>query len=135
MLQIGAACIGVIGATAFVLDRAHPFARGLGMVGVVVSAYLVRASKKMAGPARPIGTLPTSQPSIDRLPNVSDGPGTVAWILAAVAVIAIIVSYWLMHRDALNGGHQAWPADAFAGSAFFAAIVFGYIGAKLTQRQ
>lgn len=71
---------------------------------------------------------------VAKLESTSNGPGAVAWVLSVLAVLAIAVSYWLMRQDALNGGHQAWPADAFAGSAFFAAVVFGYIGAKLTRR-
>ena len=41
------------------------------------------------------------------------------------------VAFFLLHMDALNGGHEAWPADLFAGVGLACAILWGVLVAKI----
>jgi len=61
-------------------------------------------------------------------------PGFIAWALSFACAVAIALSYICMRNDALAGGHEAWPAYAFAASAVVAAVVWGYVVAKLVKR-
>lgn len=135
IVRIVAFLFGICGAVVFVWYRSHPIIKMLGIVAVVVSAIFMRKMKNVKRVVEFHDATQISQVVIPEAGNTSDGPGVVAWVMSVIAVLAIAASYWLMRQDALNGGHQAWPADAFAGSAFFAAAVFGYIGAKLARRQ
>lgn len=67
-------------------------------------------------------------------PAESKPPGLIAWALSVACAGAIVLSYICMRNDALAGGHEAWPAYAFAGSAVIAAMVWGYVVAKLVKR-
>jgi hypothetical protein len=42
-------------------------------------------------------------------------------------------SAFLLHIDAVNGGHEAWPPDIFAGVALVCAGVWGSLIVKLQR--
>jgi hypothetical protein len=102
--------------------------RSLGLLIFVGGVFLVKASN--------VRSLKEGRFTVSQ--NVSPvkhkRPGALAWALSAACVIAIGLSYVCMRKDALAGGHEAWPAYAFAASAVAAAVVWGYVVAKLVKR-
>jgi hypothetical protein len=61
-------------------------------------------------------------------------PGWLSISLSLASAGAIGMSYIYMRKDVLAGGHEVWPAYAFAVSVLVAAVVWGYVVAKLVQR-
>jgi hypothetical protein len=94
--------------------------RVLGSVSLLVSVYLVRISR-----VNHESTLPKA--------NAVEygGPSRLLWIVSLALVPLLGASAFLLHIDAVNGGHEAWPADVFAGVALVCAGVWGCLIVKL----
>jgi len=103
--------------------------RALGLVAIMVSAYLVRISHVHDG-----SDLPEASGQGKDL-KTAKGPGRLLWIVSLALVPLLGAAFFLLHIDAVNGGHEAWPADAFAGVGLACAIVWGYLAAKIFRSQ
>jgi hypothetical protein len=99
--------------------------RVLGLVSIMASVYLVRISRVHNGSSLPEARGPGKNYKIEK------GPGRLLWIVSLALVPVLGASGFLLHIDAINGGHEAWPADIFAGVVLACAIVWGYLAAKI----
>jgi hypothetical protein len=103
--------------------------RALGLAAVMASAYLVRISH-----VRDRSDLPEAQGRGKDLKRAK-GPGRLLWIISLALVLLLGASLFLLYIDAVNGGHEAWPADVFAGVVLACAVVWGYLAAKIFGSQ
>jgi len=94
--------------------------RSLAAVALIASVLLVRASH-----------VHTTDSGARADFTAGERPGPMIWFVGIALVGLAGVSYWLMHIDALHGGHTGWPAYMFAGVAVACAGVWGYIVTKL----
>jgi len=99
--------------------------RALGLVAIMASTYLVRISR-----VHDQSGLPDASGSRTDL-KIAKGPGRLLWIIALALVLLQGAAFYLMHVDAINGGHEAWPAYVFAGVGLVCAVVWGYLVAKI----
>lgn len=100
--------------------------RASGVILVVVSAYIVRNLR--------LGNTATVRPSTGLTTlETTNGPGRVLWIISVALLFLLGAALLLMHIDALNGGHEAWPADVFGGVGFACAIVWGWLVTKILR--
>jgi len=99
--------------------------RALGLVAIVASVYLVRISHVHDRSGFPEASGQRTDPKIAK------SPGRLLWIVSLILVPLLGASLFLLHMDAVNGGHQAWPADVFAGVGLACAIIWGYLAAKI----
>jgi hypothetical protein len=99
--------------------------RALGVVAVMVSAYLVQISQVHERSALP----EVSGARTDL--RTRKGPSRALWIISAALVPLLAGALLLLHNDAVKGGHEAWPADLFAAVGLACAIVWGYLVAKV----
>lgn len=101
--------------------------RALGVVAIMASAYLVRISHVHRKPGL---LVEAGGPGTDF--TIAKGPGRLLWIISLALVPLLGGALFLMHIDAVNGGHEAWPADVFGGVGLVCAVVWGYLIAKLS---
>jgi hypothetical protein len=99
--------------------------RALGVVAIMVSAHLVRISH-----IRDRSGLPEARGSRTDI-KIAKGPGRLLWTISLALVPLLGAAFFLLHIDAVNGGHEAWPADVFGGVGLACAVVWGYLVAKL----
>ena len=99
--------------------------RVLGLISVMASIYLARISRVHNGSRLPEAGGPGKNYKIEK------GPGRLLWIVSLAFVPLLGASVFLLHIDAVNGGHEAWPADVFAGVGLASAIVWGCLVAKI----
>lgn len=92
--------------------------RSLGLLLCVVSAYLVKSAR--GGIAAADGK---KERGIAR-------PGTVAWVVSALALVALGLSFFFLYRDALDGYHEVWPVYAFGAAIIVCAVVLPYMITK-----
>ena len=85
--------------------------RALGLVAIMASVHFVRISHVHDGRG------------IDR--KTAKGPGRLLWIISLALVPLLGASAFVLNMDAVHGGHEAWPADVFAGVALVCAGVWG----------
>jgi hypothetical protein len=96
--------------------------RFLGLVAIMASAYFVRIShvRDRSGLAQ----------ARDRGVELkTEGPGRLLWIVSIALVPLLGAAFFLLHIDAVNGGHDAWPVDVFAGVVLACAVVWSYLAA------
>jgi hypothetical protein len=103
--------------------------RALGLVAIMASAYLVRISHVHDRPGVPEAS------GRGKDLKAAKGPGRLLWIVSLVLVPLLGAAFFLLHIDAVNGGHEAWLADVFAGIGLACAIVWGYLAAKILGSQ
>ena len=104
----------------------HNYAiRVLGLAAIMASVYLVRISNVHDRPGLPEAS------RRGKYPKTAKGQGRLLWIVSVALVPLLGASFFLLHIDAVNGGHEAWPADVFAGVVLACAIVWGYLAAKI----
>jgi len=94
-------------------------------VVIMVSAYLVRISHVHDRSGLP----EASGPRTDF--KIAKGPGRLLWIISLALVPLLGAAFFLLHIGAVNGGHEAWPADVFAGVGLACAVVWGFLVAKI----
>jgi hypothetical protein len=100
--------------------------RALGLVAIMASVYLARIShvhdqsdlSEVGGRGKDFKT--------------ANGPTRLLWIVSLALVPLLGAAFFLLHIDAVNGGHEAWPADVFAGVGLACAVVWGYLAAKIS---
>lgn len=60
-------------------------------------------------------------------------PEPIAWILAAVSILVLGISYLYLADDIRHGGQEGWPAYFFAGALLGCVLSVGYLVARLRQ--
>jgi hypothetical protein len=108
---------------AFVLASNSFAIRSLAIVALLLSVWLVRVSNvhRRSNPERSGGT---GAAMVRRI-------GPRAWAVGAGCLLAAVIAYLYLRKDALNGYHQVLPVYVFAGVGLVCAVVWGYIAAKL----
>jgi hypothetical protein len=99
--------------------------RVLGLTSIMTSVYLARISRVHSGSSLPEARGPGKNFKIVK------GTGRLLWNVSLALVPLLGISGFLLHIDDVNGGHEAWPADIFAGVGLACAIVWGYLAAKI----
>jgi hypothetical protein len=99
--------------------------RALGVVAIMVSAYFIRISHIHDRSPLPEATGPRTDIKIAK------GPRPLLWIISLALVPLLGAAFLLLHIDAANGGHEAWPADVFGGVGLACSVVWGYLVAKI----
>lgn len=94
--------------------------RVLGLAFLMASVYLVRISRVHHG-----SSLPKTN-SVEY-----GGPSRLLWILSLALVPLLGASAFLLHIDAVNGGHEVWPVYLFSGVGLVCAGVWGCLAVKL----
>jgi hypothetical protein len=108
----------------------HNYAiRVLSLVAIMASVYLTRISH-----VHDRSGLPEASGRGEGL-KTAKGPGRLLWVVSIALVALLGASFFLLHIDAINGGHEAWPADVFAGVGLVCAIVWSYLAAKIFGSQ
>ena len=110
----------LLGVAGVYLGSNNYLIRVLGLVSLLVSVYLVRLSR-----VHHESTLLKS--------NAVEygGPSRSLWIVSLALVPLLGASAFLLHLDAVNGGHEEWPAYVLAGVALACAGVWGCLIVKL----
>ena len=62
---------------------------------------------------------------------LAKGPGRVLWVLSIALLPLLILAWYLLDRDAINGGHEVWPVDVFAGVGLVCTIVWSFLAARI----
>lgn len=99
--------------------------RALGVVAIMASTYLVRVSH-----IHDRSGLPDVGGSRTDL-KIAKGPGRLLWIISLALVPLQGAAFYLLHIDAVNGGHDAWPAYVCGGVVLVCAVVWGYLVARI----
>lgn len=105
---------------------AHNFAiRTVGVVGCIVSVYLVRISN--------VHTRSTATPVPDQRTGTEakKGPGRLMWMAGVVLLLLAVASFFYLYQDALHGYQEALPVYVFAGVGLACALVWSYLISKL----
>ena len=119
VLRSLAVLLGLLGIVLFVLESHDFVIRSFGLLAILASVQLVRMSRAQT-------------PSYGRLDLAgSNRPGRIMWFVGIGLLPLAGFSFWLLHIDALHGGHPTWPVYVFAGVALACAGVWSYIIAKL----
>ena len=125
------------GIIANVVDSNNYMVSSLGLLSFIFGARLLSVTNvRNRKPARasvsdvrnPKTVRATSYQDLN--PEAYKRPGYLAWIFGVASILATVISYMCIYQDARTGGHEGWPADAFAWSAIIAAAVWGYIFSK-----
>ena len=103
----------LLGVAGVYLGSNNYLIRVLGLVSLLVSVYVVRLSR-----VHHESTLLKS--------NAVEygGPSRSLWIVSLALVPLLGASAFVLNMDAVHGGHEAWPADVFAGVVLVCAVVW-----------
>lgn len=93
--------------------------RALGVIAVITSAYVIRKSTIRDQAGQPQGRQPMSL--------AARHSTRMLWIVSLALVPLLAIALLLLQMDAAKGGHEAWPADVFAGVGFVCAVVWGWL--------
>jgi hypothetical protein len=108
-LFILAVLVGLSGVAALLMGPKYSVIRALAGVAFAVGVYLVRISHiHDRSDLRDTGDRGTEL-------RTTKNPGRLLWIVSLALLALLGASGFLLHIDAVNGGHEAWPADVFAG--------------------
>jgi uncharacterized integral membrane protein len=114
----------LLGGVGLYAGSSHYPVRVLGIVAVMASVYMVRNSHLHGRTGAP-------KASNGRILEGNRRPTLWLWIISSALVPLLGIAFLLLHIDSRNGGHQAWPADVFAGVGLTCAIVWGCLVAKV----
>ena len=98
--------------------------RVLGAIAILASVCVLRIYRSSTRIAPAIATENTAS-------MLTSGPGRLLWIISFAMVPLLGAAWFLLHVDAVNGGHQAWPVDVFAGVALICCVVWSFLYAKI----
>ncbi len=122
VLSISLLLLGGLG----IYVRPHNYSiRALGVAAVMASAYLVRICQVRYRPGLP------DESALRTDLKIAKGPERLLWIISLALIPLLGAAFLLLHIDAVNGGHEAWPADVFAGVGLACAAVWGYLIARI----
>jgi len=99
--------------------------RALGLAAIMASTYFVRISR-----VRDRAVFPEASGRTMEL--TAEGPGRWLWFVSLALVPVLGAAFFLMRIDFANGGHEAWPVYLCGGSALACAIVWSYLGARIS---
>lgn len=129
-LYVTAMLLGALGAACFIFAPHYSISKLFGMMLVALSAYffsLIGKQRLSVGGELKSDTLISS--------SISKKLDILTRLLGLVAAFAMVASYLFLRSDALDGGHQIWPAYAFVVSVLFGAIVWSYLFARSISRR
>jgi len=115
----------LLGGAALFLGAHNLAIRAVGIVGCVISVYLVRISNVHTRPTAPV------VPYQRTCTETKKGPGRLMWILGVVLLLLAGASFLYLYQDALHGYQEALPVYVFAGVGLACAIVWSYLISKL----
>lgn len=98
--------------------------RSLSLLMLIVGALLVKASNVRGL----LGLRSTSTQSLN--PEILKRRGRLGWALGVASTASSVIFYFFLRQDELAGGHQVWPAYAFAASGLIGALIWGYVVSK-----
>lgn len=111
--------------SALIPENAFEF-RSAGIVLLMSSVYLVRNANVRSGK----GKVPLPHDAgLDETPRVSRR----LWIVSALSVVGVIVTYMFLYKDAQDGYHQYWPLYAFTGASLFCTGVLSSLAARFAS--
>ena len=114
------------GAALFLGSHNFPI-RAVGVVGCIVSVYLVRISNVHGGST---ATIAANQGADTK---AKERPGRLIWMVGIALLLLTGVSFLYLYQDALHGYHEALPVYVFAGVGLVCALVWSYLFSKLRQ--
>jgi len=114
----------LLGGVGIYIGSDHYPIRALGATAILASVYVVRLSRSPAANVPVVATRSTNLLS-------SSGPERAPWIVSLAMVPLLGAAWFLLHMDAANGGHQAWPVDVFAAIALVCCVVWSYLFTKI----
>lgn len=112
-----------LGALAIAFSGYNFLINAFGLLMILAAVRLVRASNVHA---QTMPTGPARDPNARRV-------GPLAWVFGVVSLFAVGASYYLLHLDAVDGGHQGWPVYLFSAAVLFCAAALGYLAAKFAS--
>ena len=112
--------------------------RALGSAATIASVYVARISRNPIR-SRLADTLNRTDNELAKTLRRTDnelakGPGRVLWGVSIALVPLLGISWLLLNRDAVNGGHEVWPVDVFAGVGLVCTLVWSFLAAKIVGR-
>jgi hypothetical protein len=113
----------LLAAACFLLGSNYSGIRPFAGLAVLASVYLVRISNVRGQQAVPIVLVQGADAKAEKQQDRR------LWIISLALVPLLGASLLLMYIDALNGGHDAWPAYVFAGVGLVCAGVWGALAA------
>jgi len=114
----------VAGAAIFVGFN-NPLALAFAGLMIVASVRVVKASNVHGGTRHADVGLGNADP------DGAKRPSPLAWTVGAGSAAAFGISFFYLHKDAVNGYHGIVPVYAFAASALVATVVWSYLAAKI----
>ncbi len=106
----------------------------VGLLLMVVGVYLVKVSdvrglRDVVTRGKKHGdSIITNSP----YPAATNRPSPTMWVVGVILLVATGISYYLLHEDALNGGHEAWPVYLFGAVGVACVVFWSYLLTKLT---
>ena len=115
---------------AFCLPLPRHFSTLLALGGLmcVLSAYLVKLSN-VHGKA---GSAVAGRDGVGLGALRHPRPGV--WAVGAAALVALGISFFYLHQDAVRGYHEILPVYAFTALVLICAVIWGYLISKLMQK-
>jgi hypothetical protein len=101
--------------------------RSLGVVALIASVYLVRASNVHS---RSAVVVTSSQGTDSKAKRIG---GRLMWIIGAALLPIAVASVFYLKQDALHGYHEVLPVYVFGGVAVLCAIVWSYLAARVLR--
>lgn len=118
----------LLGGAALFFGSNNPMMLALGGLMCVLSAYLVKLSN-VHGKA---GSAVAGRDGVGLGALRHPRPGV--WAVGAAALVALGISFFYLHQDAVRGYHEILPVYAFTALVLICAVVWGYLISKLMQK-
>lgn len=127
-----ATVVMVAGLTVMFIWRKDFLLNSVGLVLSVVGVYLVRVSKvrglrDVVARRRKCGEFVVPNHPISTKGN---RPRPIILAVGIILLVVAGISYYLLREDAARGGHQAWPAYAFAVAVMVCGSFWTYLITK-----
>jgi cytochrome bd-type quinol oxidase subunit 2 len=125
-LFAGAILLLLAAGTAFSMGGKDFTIQSLGLVALIASVCLVRASNVHS--TRSAVVITSSQ---GRDSNAKSSGGRLIWIIGTAMLPIAVASYFYLRQDALHGYHEVLPVYVFAGVAVLCAGVWSYLVSRV----
>jgi Na+/phosphate symporter len=100
--------------------------RSLGLLTLIASVYLVRASNVRS--TRSAVVIASSQGTDS---EAKKSGGHLMWIIGAALLPIALAAYFYLQQDALHGYHEVLPVYVFAGVAALCVLVWSYLASRV----
>lgn len=121
--------IGISGLTTALVYFGDFLFRSIGILVILVGAYVVRIAKESNSETITIVPTNSSNP-----PGVDRPTRQRVWVLFAVSLVASGISFIFMIEDAKAGYEQVWPVYAFALTMTIFALTSGYVASTFAKK-